>query len=74
MQETLLYNDIESQINEKLIIVNKEDLDRMYNDSQKQLTEQLEKYIEESNSMDQIVSECDETESDDDWITLDISD
>lgn len=71
VEETLLVNDIESQIDENIIHVTNEDLERMYNNSQKELTEQLEKYIEESDLMDQIVSECDD--SDDDWITVDLS-
>ena len=69
-KEILLNNDIENQIQENIIIVNDDDLYRMYNNTQEELTEKLEKYIEESDKMDQI-----ETDSDDEeWITVNISD
>ena len=68
-KEILLENDIENQ-NQNIIIVNDDDLYRMYNNTQEELTEQLEKYIEESEQMDQIITDSDEEE----WITVNISD
>ena len=67
-KEILITNDIENQINDNIIIINDDDLYRMYNNNQEELTEQFEKYIEDSEKMDIIDSDEDE------WITVNISD